>query len=105
MAGENVGKALNAMVFLNMIALVIYTILEWVVRRQTPGRKPSWTARAILETFEELAVTVSVAENGCIQWLLPNFSPTQVTLWQIFGLSALFEYVKLALNRVALWAT
>ena len=55
-------KRIAALVFLSMVALVVYTILEWLVRRQTPDLRRPWTGRAILETFEQLTVTACVAD-------------------------------------------
>ncbi len=62
------------MVFLTMLALVIYTILEYLVRRKTPGRKRPWTGRAILEVFEEFSVVLQSFEDGSQLWLPPPFS-------------------------------
>jgi transposase len=86
-------RRITALVFLTMIALVIYTILEWLVRCRTPDRQRRWTARAILETFEEFTVAVQVAENGCLLWLLPTLSPDQQLLWQRLELPDLFSFV------------
>jgi transposase len=82
-------KRIAALVFLSMVALVIYTILEWLVRRATPDRERPLTGRAILEVFEELTVTACVADNGSVLWLLPIFSLQQATVWQILGLPPL----------------
>jgi transposase len=82
-------RRIAALVFLSMVALVIYTILEWLVRRRTPERERPWTGRAILEVFEELTVTACVDDNGSLLWLLPIFSLQQHTLWQALDLPPL----------------
>jgi len=75
-----------ALVFLTMLALVVYTILEWRVRRRTPGRKRPWTGRAILEAFEEFSVVRQRFQDGSRLWLPPPLSDQQQLLWQALDL-------------------
>jgi hypothetical protein len=89
-----------ALVFLSMVALVVYTILEWLVRGVTPGLRRPWTGRAILEAFEELTVTACVAANGCIEWLLPTLSLQQWTLWQALDLPPLRAWLSHKLSAL-----
>jgi transposase len=77
---------IRAMVFLTMLALLVYSILEWLVRSQTPGRRRPWTGRAVLEIFEEFAVVAHVFADGSRLWLPPPLSDTQQTLWDVLGL-------------------
>ena len=95
-------RRITALIFLTMVALVVYTILEWLVRRQTPDRERPWTARAILEVFEELTVTTSIASNGSILWLLPTFSPEQQTLWKALELPDVPSFVLRAIDLTVL---
>jgi transposase len=82
-------RRIAALVFLSMVALVIYTILEWLVRCRTPERERPWTGRAILEAFEELTVMACVDENGSLLWLLSTFSLQQQAVWQALDLPPL----------------
>ncbi len=86
---------ITAMVFLTMLALVIYTILEYLVRRKTPGRKRPWTGRAILEVFEEFSVVIQSFEDGSQLWLPPPFSDIQQMLWDLLELPDISTFITL----------
>jgi transposase len=92
---------IRAMVFLTMLALLIYTILEWLVRRKTPGRKRPWTGRAILEAFEEFMVAIQTFRDGSYLWLPPPFSDNQQVVWDALDLPA----IDLFLSRFFDWNT
>jgi transposase len=79
-------KRITALVFLTMLALLIYSILEWLIRQSTSKRNRPWTGRAVLETFEEFAVTVLLFTDGSVVWLPPPFSQSQQTLWDALHL-------------------
>ena len=84
---------IEALVFLTMLALVVYTILEWRVRRRTPGRKRPWTGRAILEAFEEFSVVRQRFQDGSRLWLPPPLSDQQQLLWQALDLPDLTAFL------------
>jgi transposase len=79
-------ERIRSLVFLTMLALVVYTILEWLVRRRTPGRKRPWTGRAILEVFEEFSVVLQLFQDGSRLWLPPPLSDQQQILWNALDL-------------------
>ncbi|MCP4541480.1 MAG: IS1634 family transposase [Chloroflexi bacterium] len=79
-------RRITALVFLTMLALLVYAILEWLIRQSTAQRKRPWTGRAILETFEDFALTVLLFPDGSVAWLPPPFSETQQTLWDALHL-------------------
>lgn len=84
---------ITALVFLTMLALVIYTILEWLVRRKTPGRKRPWTGRAILEVFEEFSVVVQIFEDRSRLWLPPLLSDNQQIFWDVLNLPDISNFL------------
>lgn len=84
---------ITALVFLTMVALVIYTILEWLVRRKTPGRKRPWTGRAILEVFEELSIATQLFQDGSRLWLPPPLSDDQQTFWDVLELPEISTFL------------
>jgi transposase len=94
-------RRIAALVFLSMVALVVYTVLEWLVRRRTPDRERPWTGRAILEAFEELTVTACVADNGSILWMLPILSLQQDAIWQALELPPLRTWLLPRMTRFA----
>jgi transposase len=79
-------RRITALVFLTMIALLVYSILEWLIRQATAQRPRPWTGRAVLETFEAFAVTVLLFLDGSVAWLPPPLSATQRTLWDALQL-------------------
>lgn len=79
-------RRIRALVFLTMVALLIYTILEWLVRQKTPGRRRPWTGRAILEVFEEWMVAVQFFLDGSYIWLPPPLSDDQRSIWEALDL-------------------
>ena len=79
-------ERIRSLVFLTMLALVVYTILEWLVRRRTPGRKRPWTGRAILEVFEEFSVVLHIFQDGSRLWLPPPLSDQQKIFWDALDL-------------------
>ncbi len=84
---------IRALVLLTMMALVIYSILEWQVRQHTPGRKRPWTGRAILEAFENLMVGLTRFADGSLLWHPPPFTQHQHTLWDAIGLPPLIQWL------------
>lgn len=84
---------IQALVLLTMIALVIYSILEWRIRSKVPKHKRPWTTRAILEIFESLMVTLLVFSDGSRLWHPPPLTETQDILWQALGLPPLFNWL------------
>ncbi len=84
---------ITAMVFLTMLALVVYTVLEWLVRRKTPGRKRPWTGRAILEVFEEFSIVTQLFQDGSRLWLPPPLSDHQQMLWQVLDLPDIARFL------------
>ena len=86
-------QRIQALILLTMIALVIYSILEWQIRQHTPGRKRPWTGRAILEVFENLMIGVTCFEDGSFLWYPPPFSDDQQTLWDAMGLPPLIQWL------------
>jgi len=79
-------RRITALVFLTMLALLVYSILEWLIRQSTAKRPRPWTGRAILEAFEEFAVTVLLFPDGSVAWLPPPLSEAQRTLWDALHL-------------------
>lgn len=79
-------RRICSLVFLTMVALVIYSILQWRVRQETPGRRRPWTGRAILEVFEEWMLAVQFFDDGSCIWLPPPLSQDQRAIWQALGL-------------------
>jgi transposase len=79
-------RRIRALVFLTMVALLIYTILEWLVRQKTPGRRRPWTGRAILEVFEEWMVAIQFFADGSFIWLPPPLSDDQRSIWEALDL-------------------
>lgn len=86
-------QRIQALILLTMMALVIYSILEWQIRQQTPGRKRPWTGRAILEVFENLMVGVTRFTDGSLLWHPPPFTDDQQTLWDAMGLPPLIQWL------------
>ena len=79
-------RRITALVFLTMLALLVYSILEWLIRQSTSTRKRPWTGRAILETFENFAVTALLFPDDSVAWLPPPLSEAQRTLWDALHL-------------------
>lgn len=77
---------ITALVFLTMLALLVYSILEWLIRQSTAQNKRPWTGRTILETFEDFAVTALLLPDGSVAWLPPPLSGAQRTLWDALHL-------------------
>ena len=86
-------QRIQALILLTMMALVIYSILEWQIRQHTPGRKRPWTGRAILEVFENLMVGVTRFADGSLLWHPPPFTDDQQTLWDAMGLPPLIQWL------------
>ena len=86
-------RRIRALVFLTMLALLIYTIIEWLVRRATPRRRRPWTARAIFERFEEFSVSAQLFADGSMAWLPPPLSQDQHTIWQALQLPKLPSFL------------
>lgn len=86
-------QRIQALILLTMIALVIYSILEWQIRQQTPGRTRPWTGRAILEVFESLMVGLTRFADGSVLWHPPPFTDDQHTLWDAIGLPPLIQWL------------
>ncbi len=86
-------QRIQALILLTMIALVIYSILEWQIRQQTPGRTRPWTGRAILEVFENLMVGLTRFADGSVLWHPPPFTHDQHTLWDAIGLPPLIQWL------------
>ena len=84
---------IQALVLLTMIALVIYSVLEWRLRQRTPGRKRPWTGRAALEVFESLLVGFTRFADGSLLWHPPPLTDNQALLWQALDLPTLFEWL------------
>ena len=84
---------IRALVLLTMIALVIYSILEWHVRQHTPGRKRPWTGRTILEVFENLMVGLTRFADGTLLWHPPPLTDNQHVLWDAMGLPPLIQWL------------
>jgi transposase len=85
---------IQALVLLTMIALVVYSVLEWRVRQHTPGRKRPWTGRAILEVFESLLVGLTRFADGSRLWHPPPLmTDNQALLWEALGLPPLSEWL------------
>lgn len=84
---------IQALILLTMIALVIYTILEWQIRQQTPGRTRPWTGRAILEVFENLIVGLTRFADGSLLWHPPPLTDDQQTLWEAMRLPPLIQWL------------
>lgn len=84
---------IQALVLLTMIALVVYTILEWRLRQRTPGRKRPWTGRAILEVFENLLVSGTRFADGSRLWHPPPFTDDQGVLWHALDLPPLADWL------------
>jgi transposase len=84
---------IQALILLTMIALVIYSILEWQIRQHTPRRKRPWTGRAILEVFENLMIGVTRFTDGSHLWHPPPFSDDQQFLWDAMGLPPLVQWL------------
>lgn len=84
---------IRALVLLTMIALVIYSILEWRIRSKTHKGKRPWTSRAVLEVFENLMGTLIVFTDGSRVWHPPPLNKRQVILWQALGLPPLLTWL------------
>ena len=84
---------IQALILLTMMALVIYSILEWQIRQHTPGRKRPWTGRAILEVFENLMIGVTRFADGSLLWHPPPFTDDQQTLWDAMALPPLSQWL------------
>jgi hypothetical protein len=81
------------LVFLTMLALVIYSIMEWQVRQCTTPRKRPWTGRAILEAFEEFSVVLQTFRDGSHLWLPPPLSDDQQLFWNALNLPSLSTFL------------
>lgn len=84
---------IRALVLLTMIALVVYSILEWHIRSKTHKGKRPWTARAVLEVFENLTVTLLIFGDGSRMWHPPPLNENQDILWQALGLAPLLTWL------------
>lgn len=86
-------QRIQALILLTMIALVIYSILEWQIRQHTPERKRPWTGRAILEAFENLMIGVTRFADSSRLWHPPPFSDDQHILWDAMGLPPFIQWL------------
>jgi len=84
---------IQALVLLTMIALVVYSVLEWRLRQRTPGRKRPWTGRAALEVFESLLVGLTRFADGSRLWHPPPFTDNQALLWEVLDLPPLLDWL------------
>ncbi len=84
---DNTGELLiNVVTHEQPKMLTGYTLLEWLVRRRSPGRQRPWTGRAILEALEEFAIVVQVFQDGSQLWLPPPLADQQQMLWEALHL-------------------
>ena len=84
---------IQALVLLTMIALVVYSVLEWRLRQRTPGRKRPWTGRAALEVFESLLVGLTRFADGSRLWHPPPLTENQALLWKALDLPLLLDWL------------
>lgn len=84
---------IQALVLLTMIALVVYSVLEWRLRQRTPGRKRPWTGRAVLEVFESLLVGLTRFADGSRLWHPPPLTENQALLWEALDLPPLLDWL------------
>lgn len=84
---------IQALVLLTMIALVVYSVLEWRLRQRTPGRKRPWTGRAALEVFESLLVGLTRFADGSRLWHPPPLTEHQALLWEALDLPPLLDWL------------
>lgn len=84
---------IQALVLLTMIALVVYSVLEWRLRQRTPGRKRPWTGRAALEVFESLLVGLTRFADGSRLWHPPPLTENQALLWEALDLPPLLDWL------------
>lgn len=84
---------IQALILLTMIALVIYSVLEWRLRQHTPARKRPWTGRAALELFESLMVSRTLFVDDSQLWHPPPFTEDQALLWEALDLPPLLVWL------------
>jgi transposase len=84
---------IQALVLLTMIALVVYSVLEWRLRQRTPGRKRPWTGRAALEVFESLLIGLTRFADGSRLWHPPPLTDNQALLWKALDLPPLLDWL------------
>ena len=84
---------IQALILLTMIALVVYSVLEWRLRQRTPGRKRPWTGRAALEVFASLLVGLTRFADGSRLWHPPPLTENQALLWEALDLPPLLEWL------------
>ncbi len=84
---------IQALVLLTMIALVVYSVLEWRLRLRTTGRKRPWTGRAPLEVFEGLMVGLTRFADDSHLWHPPPLTDDQTLLWEALDLPPLSEWL------------
>ena len=88
-------QRIHALILLTMIALVIYSILEWQIRQKKPGRTRPWTGRAILEAFENVMVGVTHFADGSVLWHPPPFTDDQQILWDAMALPPFVQWLNI----------
>jgi len=84
---------IQALILLTMIALVVYSVLEWRLRQRTPGRKRPWTGRAALEVFESLLVGLTRFADESRLWHPPPLTENQALLWEALDLPPLLDWL------------
>lgn len=84
---------IQALILLTMLALVVYSVLEWRLRLRTPGRKRPWTGRAALEVFESLLVSYTRFPDGSCLWHPPPLTEKQRLLWAALDLPPLLDWL------------
>jgi len=84
---------IQALILLTMIALVVYSVLEWLLRQRTPGRKRPWTGRAALEVFESLLIGLTRFADGSRLWHPPPLTENQALLWEALDLPPLLDWL------------
>lgn len=84
---------IQALVLLSMMALVVYSVLEWRLRQRTPGRKRPWTGRAALEVFESLLVGLTRFADGSQLWHPPPLTENQALLWEALDLPPFLDWL------------
>lgn len=81
-------ERLVSLVLVLMIALLIYCLLEYLVRqaqRWPPSSRPP-TGRVLLEAFANYSIVLLRFADGSQLWTFPDLTPLQTELFAILGL-------------------